>query len=143
VANESKHRHPESDVRTSEEKVVELREEELEARKKIVETGKVRSAKDVVEELRTLEVPVTREEVTIERRRVEDRPASGQIGDDEVGVSVPVREDRVNVEKRTVVTEEIGVGKQKVQETERVSGTVRREEVRVDKEGDVRVDKRP
>jgi len=42
VANESKHRHPDSDVRTSEEKVVELREEELEARKKIVETGKVR-----------------------------------------------------------------------------------------------------
>src|SRR6185437_1216057 len=53
---------------------VQLREEELQARKTSVETGQVTLGKDVVEEKRTLEVPVTREEVYVERRPV-DRPA--------------------------------------------------------------------
>ena len=38
-----------------------------------------------------------------------------------------------------MVTEEVSVGKQPVQETERVEGTVRREEARMEKEGDVDV----
>jgi uncharacterized protein (TIGR02271 family) len=50
-----------------------------------------------------------------------------------------VHEEQVSVEKRAVVTEEIGIGKRKVQETEQVSGTVRREEARIEGEGDVDV----
>jgi uncharacterized protein (TIGR02271 family) len=41
------------------------------------------------------------------------------------------------------VTEEVTVGKRKVQETKQVGGTVRKEEIKVDKTGDVNVrDKR-
>ena len=43
----------------------------------------------------------------------------------------------MRVEKEPVVKEEIEVGKRQVQETEQVSGTVRREEARVESEGDV------
>jgi uncharacterized protein (TIGR02271 family) len=164
VANDAKHEHPGGEIphrhnaddelathrstsdvghaRASEQQVLELREEELEARKEAVETGQVRIGKDVVAESRTLEVPVTREEVTIQRRPVEGRPAEGSIGDDADTLRVPVREDRVTAEKRVVVTEEISVGKQQVQDTERVSGTVRREEARIDIDGDVEVDER-
>ena len=52
---------------------------------------------------------------------------------------MPVREERVDVEKRAVVYEEVGVGKREVQDTQHVSGTVRREEARVENEGDVNV----
>ena len=38
--------------------------------------------------------------------------------------------------------EEIKVGKQQVQETKQVSGTVRREEARIEGEGDVEVERR-
>jgi len=48
---------------------LQLREEELIARKRSVETGTVGIRTEVVSEQRTLEVPVTREEVTIERQR--------------------------------------------------------------------------
>ena len=48
---------------------LQLREEELVANKQRVETGQVQVGKEVVSEQRTLDVPVTREEVTIERRR--------------------------------------------------------------------------
>jgi len=122
---------------TDEEQVLELREEELRARKEGVQTGEVRIGTEVVEEQQSLDVPVTPEEVTIERHPVERRPADGSTTDESATIRVPVREEQVSVDKRTVVTEEINVGKRQVQDTERLSGTVRREEARVDVEGDV------
>ncbi|HMB03497.1 MAG TPA: DUF2382 domain-containing protein, partial [Isosphaeraceae bacterium] len=51
----------------------------------------------------------------------------------------PVMEEQVTVEKKPVVKEEITVGKRVVQDTERVGGEVRKEDVRVEREGDVDV----
>ena len=118
---------------------LQLREEELVAKKQNVEKGEVQVSKDVVTEQKTLEVPVRREEVTIERTPVDRRPSDRPIDDREDTISVPVHEERVEVEKRPVVYEEVGVGKREVQATERVSDTVRREEARVEREGDIRV----
>ncbi len=98
----------------------------------------VQIRKDVVEEQRTIDVPVTREEAVVERRPVEPRPADAPVGEGET-IRVPLRGEHAEVEKRPVVTEEIEVGKRQVQDTERVSGTVRREEARVEREGDVDV----
>jgi uncharacterized protein (TIGR02271 family) len=117
---------------------VQLREEELRARKEPVQAGEVGIRKEVVTEQRTMDVPKTREEAVVERRPVERRPAEGDIQEGEE-VRVPLREEQVRVEKQPVVTEEVTVGKQPVQETERVEGTVRREEPRVETEGDVDV----
>jgi uncharacterized protein (TIGR02271 family) len=117
---------------------LELREEELRARTTPVETGRVTIGKEVVEEQRTLEVPVSREEVVIDRQAVERRPADGPIGDaDRETIKVPVREERVEVEKTPVVYEEVGIGKRVTQETQQVTDTVRREELRTDAKGDV------
>lgn len=121
------------------EQTVQLREEELQARKQTVQTGEVSIGKEVVSEQRTLEVPVTREEVFVERRAVEHRPADRPIDDRGQTIEVPVREEEVSVEKRPVVYEEVELGKQQVQRTEQVSGTVRREEARIEREGDVTV----
>ena len=117
---------------------MEVREEELRARKESVQAGEVSVRKEVKTEHKTLEVPVTREEVVIERR-----PASGQAstGDIRTGeeIRIPVREEQVTIEKTPVVKEEVHVGKRQVQETKQVSGTVRKEEVRVEEKGDVDV----
>jgi uncharacterized protein (TIGR02271 family) len=123
-------------------RTVQLREEELQARKTPVETGSVHLGKDVVEEQRSIDVPVSREEVYVERhpvdRRVADRPISES---DSETIRVPVTEESVEVEKQPVVYEEVGVGKRVTQETQQVSDTVRREELRVENEGDVEVHK--
>jgi uncharacterized protein (TIGR02271 family) len=116
------------------ERTVELREEELRARKEPVQTGEVQVRKEVVEEEKTIDVPVTREEVFVERHAVERRPSDAPIGEGET-IEVPVYEEEVTVEKRPVVYEEVGIGKRQVQETERVAGTVGREELRVETEG--------
>ena len=118
---------------------VHLREEELQARKTSVEAGQVTVGKDILEERKTLEVPVRREQAYIERRAV-NRPADRPI---EAGanqtIEVPIREEEVDVTKQPVVYEEVGVGKRQFVENERVSDTVRRERLRVDTEGDVNV----
>jgi uncharacterized protein (TIGR02271 family) len=117
---------------------LQLREEELRARKQTVETGEVTVGKEIVSEQRTLEVPTTREEVVVERHPVDRRPAERPIsGTDEQTIEVPVREERVEVEKRPVVYEEVAVGKQQVVENRQVSETVRREEARIEREGNV------
>jgi len=121
-----------------------LREEELRARKTSVETGQVELGKEIVEEDRTLQVPVSREEVTIERHPVDRRPADQPIDETESEtIRMPVREEHVEVEKTPVVYEEVGVGKRVSQETQHVSETVRREELRVDSDGDVDVRNNP
>jgi uncharacterized protein (TIGR02271 family) len=84
-------------------------------------------------------VPVTREEVTIERHPVDRRPSDSPIGEAET-IRVPVREEQVVVDKQAVVYEEISVGKRDVQETQHVSDTVRREEAVIDKEGKVEIE---
>jgi uncharacterized protein (TIGR02271 family) len=117
---------------------VQLREEELIPHKETVQTGEVGIRKEVVAEQKTMDVPVTREEVVIEQHPVERHPSDRPVGVDE-RIEVPVREERVTVEKEPVVREEISVGKRQVEETKRVSDTVRREEARVETTGDVEV----
>jgi uncharacterized protein (TIGR02271 family) len=122
---------------------VQLRGEMLRTYKDRVAKGEVRLRKEVVTENRSVDVPVTREEVVIERvSGTEAGPISGNVGDIGEGqeVRIPVSEERVRVEKEPVVTGEVRVGKRSVQDTQRVNDTVRHEEVRVEKEGDVNVD---
>jgi uncharacterized protein (TIGR02271 family) len=119
---------------------IQLRGEVLRTYRERVQKGEVRLRKEVVTENQAVEVPVTREELVIERTGVGgNRPASGQIGTDKE-IRVPLTEERARVEKQPVVNEEVRVGKRAVQNTERVSDDVRHEELRVDKEGDVEVD---
>jgi len=116
---------------------VQLREEELRARKN-VEAGEVNIRKEVHTEHKTLEVPVQREEVVIERRPASGQPAqSGAMKSEEI--RIPVKEEHVHVEKTPVVKEDVHVSKRTVQDTEKVSGTVKKEELKVDRKGDVNV----
>ena len=115
---------------------VELREEELAARTQPIETGQVTLGTEMVEQQQTLEVPVTREEVIVEHHPVSRQPSAAPIGPGET-LQVPVRQEHVSVEKQAVVYEEVAVSKRAVQETRRVSDTVRKEVVDVDAEGDV------
>lgn len=118
-------------------RTIQLHEEKLHVRKQPVKKGEVRVRKEVVTENKSFDVPVEREEVVIERRPASGRRKAGDVKAEEI--RIPVKEERVHLEKETVVNEEVKVGKRKVQDTEHVSGTVRREKLKVDKDGDARV----
>jgi uncharacterized protein (TIGR02271 family) len=116
---------------------IQLLSEVLRVRKDRVQRGEVRLRKEVVTENQNIQVPVTREELVIERVPVEGREAAGQNIGAQGEIRVPLTEERVSTEKVPVVREEVRVGKRAVSETRKVSDETRREELRVDKEGDV------
>jgi uncharacterized protein (TIGR02271 family) len=113
--------------------VIPVREEELSATVRERQAGAVRVEKHVVEEDRVLEVPVSEEQIRVERRVV-DRPADGVDADafEEIVIEVPLTAEDVELRKQARVAEEVVVSKEAVQHTEQVRGTVRREEVFVD-----------
>jgi len=116
-----------------------LREEQLNVEKQRVQTGEVRVHKEVVTEQQRIDVPVSHEEVVIERHPAsEARAVDTPIGQGET-VRVPISEEQVNVTKQTVETGEIDIKKRDVQGEQRVTGTVQREEPRIEKSGDVHV----
>lgn len=114
---------------------VQLRDEQLQVYKKPAQTGEVRVRKEVVSEQKTMDVPVAREEVYIERH-----PASGPASDTPIGegesIRVPVSEEQVNVSKQTMESGEIALRKHQVQDTQQVSDTVRKEKAHIAREGD-------
>lgn len=100
-----------------------------------VQSGEVRLRKETVTENKTLNVPVSHEELVLERRPVTDeRPAPGaEIGKDRE-VRIPLTQERVSVEKQPVVREEVEVGKKEITDVESRDEKVRREELKVEDE---------
>ena len=112
--------------------VVPVHEEELVATKREREAGEVTITKNIVEEQRTLEVPITEERVQV-TRRVVDRVGDGdEMAFREETIEVPLTTQEVDLEKRVRVSEEIEIDREAVQTSQSVTGTVRKEIVDVD-----------
>lgn len=108
------------------------------------ETDQVRLRKHVKTDTETVEVPVQREEVRVERTKIdpdspEARQESGttEFGKDE-DVTVTAHEERPVVDTETVATERVSVSKEAHEDTEEVTGQVRKEEIDVDENGERR-----
>jgi len=123
--------------RTGEQRM-QVKEEQLHVHKQPVQTGEVKVRKDVVTEHKTIDVPVQREEVVVERHPASGRASTTDLRPGEE-IRVAVKEEQIHVEKQPVVKEEVTIGKRQVQETKHVTDTVRKEEVKVEQEGDVKV----
>ena len=123
-------RQPSSDLEDRDELRVQRSEEELRVGTREREAGRVNVRKRVRVEREQVRVPTRREEVTVERVPVEGRAApEAEIGGGEV--QIPVVEEEIVVEKRTVVKEELRIRKDVVEDEEVVEADLRKEEVDV------------
>ncbi len=118
---------------TEKTRAVRLREERLDITKERVQVGEVQLHKEVVEEQRTVHVPIMREELYIERRPVIDGKFDGSPFTADEIIRIPIMEERMEVTKRPVVVEEVIVGKRKIQETKQVQDIIRKEEARIER----------
>ena len=109
-----------------------LAREEFTAVARPIRGGTVRIAKRVVTEDQVIEVPVTEEEIRVERRVIERPSNSGVQAYEQIVIEIPLFHDRLEVQKRTRVSDEIVVTKEVSRRIERVRDTVRREEAFVD-----------
>ena len=111
-----------------------LRKEELDIAKSRVQKGDVEIGKEIIEEQKRVDVPVEREEVVIERRTLNNEASDSPITSEET-IKIPVSEEKVNVDKHTVVTGEISAHKRVVENTEHIDETLKREEALINKIG--------
>lgn len=113
---------------------IQLLGEVLRVHKDRVSAGEVRFRKEVITDMQTVQVPVTREELVIERHAVDGTTAAqGTIGEG-TEIRIPLTEERASLDKSTVVREEVSVGKRAIEEVENLSGETRREELVVEDE---------
>ncbi len=126
----------------TEEERIRLREERLEVDKEEVQTGEVNIRKETKHETKSIDVPVEKEEVIIERKPVAgaDSEATDMDIDEETeSFSIPIKEEKVEVRKKPVVTEEVEIRKERHEEVEEVTEDVRREELEVDRDDETNV----
>ncbi|MEX5298260.1 PRC and DUF2382 domain-containing protein [Kocuria sp. CPCC 205292] len=110
-------------------------EEQLHVGKEQRETGRARLRKYVVTDHETVDVPLEREEVRVERTPLNgDEATTGTIGEEDVEVSL--HEERPVVAKETVGVEKVGLEKETVRDTERVDADVRKEQVDVENDAE-------
>lgn len=112
-------------------------EEELSAEKHAREAGRVEVHKDVKTEKKTVTVPVTKEEIHVERVPGSQAAPPSSATFKEGDVSIPVYEEEIEIKKRPVIREEVRVSKTSHEEHRAASADTRREEVSVDSEGKV------
>jgi uncharacterized protein (TIGR02271 family) len=115
-------------------------EERLNVGTETQEAGRARLRKRVVTEHQQVSVPVSREEVTLDREPITD----GNRGDAYDGPAISEEEHEVTlhaerpvVDTEAVAVERVRLGKETVTDQETVGGEVRKEEIELDK-GDVR-----
>ncbi|MDP4152212.1 MAG: YsnF/AvaK domain-containing protein [Bacillota bacterium] len=128
------------DVKKSKKKVtdenkIQLKKEELDIAKHLDKVGDVELSKDIVTERQIVDVPVTHEEVVIDRKAVDHKLSDEPIGHEEK-IHIPVSEERVDVGKHTVIVGEVNARKQAVEEDRHIDESIRREEARVHTDGD-------
>jgi uncharacterized protein (TIGR02271 family) len=107
-------------------------EERLRVGTEGVEAGRVRLRKYVVTENVTTQVPVSHEEVRVEREPVSEANRDAAMGGPDITEAeheVTVHAERPVVEKEAVPVERVRLGTEKVTEEQEVSETVRKEQI--------------
>jgi len=120
-------------------------EEQLKVGTQKVETGKARLRKYVVTEQQTVTVPVTREEVRVEREPItdtnRDQALSGPAISEEEH-EIVLHEEQVVVSKEAVPVERVALARETVTEEKQVTEDVRKEQIETDGVDDLQADQR-
>ena len=126
------HLQSNQDNSTEESTTVPLMEEKVDVSKRIEEDSATITKKPITE-TKTIEVPVTHEEISIERRKpseeqtyTEQEPVTSQ-----EEIEIPVKKEEVEVSKTPYVKEEVVVKKKPVTETKEITEEVTTEKVNV------------
>jgi uncharacterized protein (TIGR02271 family) len=113
-------------------------EEQLKVGTQQVEAGRARLRKHVVTEQQNVTVPVTREEVRLEREPITEANRGQAFDGPDISEDeheVVLNEERVVVQKEAVPVERVKLGKERVTEQQQVTEEVRKEQIEADGDG--------
>jgi uncharacterized protein (TIGR02271 family) len=110
-------------------------EEQLRVGTEQVQAGRARLRKYVVTEQQSVQVPVTREEVRVEREPITDTNRGAALSGPDISEEeheVVLHEERPVVQTEAVPVERVRLGTETVTEEQTVTGQVRKEQVEID-----------
>ena len=111
---------------------IQLLGEVLRVHKERIGAGEVRLRKEVITEQQTIQVPVSHEELIVERITGDSlTPVTGAIGADSE-IRIPLSQEVASVDKQTVVREQVAIGKRTIEGVQDVSSDVQHEELRIE-----------
>ncbi|MEH7073602.1 YsnF/AvaK domain-containing protein [Neobacillus drentensis] len=130
VENQNLTKHDQSEV------TLQLHKEELQVTKKWVETADVTIYKKTYTEEKQILVPVTREELIIEKRVFNPGDA---IETEMETIRIPLSEERIEVTLHPTALEEVEIYKNQFEELIQICETMKEEKLNIDINGDVKV----
>ncbi|MDY0944017.1 YsnF/AvaK domain-containing protein [Priestia megaterium] len=117
---------------------LQLHKEELDISKKWIKTGEVSIHKEVFTEEKTITIPVTHEELIIEKKVLATENPD-QTGEHTEIIRIPISEERIEVIKHPTVLEDVAIYKRQFQETKSVTETLKKEKVHIETTGNPEV----
>lgn len=113
----------------SEDVTLRTHHEELGVQKRERRAGEAQVRKIVVEEMKSVEVPLRHEEVEVVRRAVKDGTPDDRAEFREETIRIPLSAEEAELTKRAYTDEEITIHKRPIEERRRMEGRVRHEEL--------------
>jgi len=107
-----------------------LREEQLDISKKLIKTAEVTMHKEVMTEERNITVPITREEIVIKKRVIDNDDPSNKGEPIEV-IRIPISTERVEIIKHQVILEDVEVYRHQLQEIQHIEVSLKKEKLDV------------
>lgn len=114
-------------------KKLQIREERLDITKKPIQTAEVNIHKEVFQEARNIVVPVTHEDLVIEKKDLSSKAKET--------IRIPISEERIMVTKHPEVINEVSIHKKETQKNKRVQRTLKKEQVHLEITGDPKIKK--
>ncbi|MHB1393999.1 MAG: YsnF/AvaK domain-containing protein [Clostridia bacterium] len=124
--------------KTKDYKKLKLREEQLEISKELMQTGFADVHREVIKEEKTIVVPVTREELVIEKKTSNVGASHNENSHTEV-IRIPISEERIEVIKHPVILEDVSVYRRQFQDIQHIEELLKKEKLHVETHGDVKV----
>lgn len=107
---------------------VQIRKEQLDIAKKLIQTGEVKIYKESSVQQRTFTVPITCEELVIEKKDLST--ASGIIAPIE-SIRILLSEDQVEFTKHKIALEDVSIYKQQIDDIKHIEATLKHEESKI------------
>jgi uncharacterized protein (TIGR02271 family) len=115
---------------------LQLRKEQLEISKELVQTADVISHKEIITEEKTITVPVAREELVIERKDMKNSNSDEEYTEI---MRIPLTEEQLDVSKHTVKLEDVSIYTNQYEETEHIEEALKKEIGNIETSGNIKV----
>lgn len=104
-----------------------IREEELDILKEQIKTGEVSVHTETINEVKTITVPISKEQLVIEKNMI-----PGATDEPSETIRIPLSEEKLEINKHKVLLNEVYIQKHRFQELKHISEVLKKEQVHVE-----------